>query len=193
MSQELLMPRATAVWLIDNTILTFSQIAEFCGMHELEIQNIADGEIEKDLIGRNPVQTGQITKEELDRCQADPSATLQLTDRGEDTPRRPSRTRYTPISKRRNKPDAIAYLIKHYPQLSPAQIERLIGTTRKTIERIREGTHRNSSMIEMKDPVLAGLCTAAELNDAIEKADAKQARQREMADQGAGRHHAAGM
>lgn len=185
MSQELLMPRATAVWLIDNTILTFSQIAEFCGMHELEVQNIADGEIEKDLIGQNPIQTGQLTKEELDRCQADPSATLQLVDRGEDTARKTSRTRYTPISKRRNKPDAIAYLIKHYPQLSPRQIERLIGTTRKTIERIREGTHRNSSMIEMKDPVLAGLCTAAELNEAIEKADAKQAREKEMADQGA--------
>lgn len=185
MSQELLMPRATAVWLIDNTILTFSQIAEFCGMHELEIQNIADGEIEKDLIGQNPLQTGQITKEELDRCQADPSATMQLADRGEDTLRKTSRTRYTPISKRRNKPDAIAYLIKHYPQLSARQIERLIGTTRKTIERIREGTHRNSSMIEMKDPVLAGLCTAAELNEAIEKADAKQAREKAMADQGA--------
>ncbi len=185
MAQELLMPRATAVWLVDNSTLTFSQIAEFCGMHELEVQSIADGEADTNLIGQSPVQFAQITAEELARCEADPTANLQLRDRGEAAPRKPSKTRYTPISKRRNKPDAIAYLLKHYPQLSDKQIERLIGTTKKTIERIREAAHRNSSMIEMKDPVLAGLCSAAELNDAIAMADVRVERQKAAAPQNA--------
>ncbi len=175
MAQHLLMPRATAVWLIDNSTLTFSQIAELCGMHELEIQSVADGETDANLIGLSPVQSGQITAEELARCEADPAATVTLRDRGEAAPPKPSRSRYTPISKRRDKPDAIAWILKHHPQLSDRQIERLIGTTRKTIDRIRDSTHRNSSLIEMKDPVLVGLCSAADLEEAIGKADRQKA------------------
>ena len=171
MTQRLLMPRATAVWLVDNSILTFGQIAELCGMHELEIQSIADGEADANIIGQSPVLSGQITAEELARCEADPTATVELRDRGEAALRKPSRARYTPISKRRNKPDAIAYLLKHHPQLEDRHIVRLIGTTKKTIARIREGSHRNSTTIEIKDPVLAGLCTAAELEDAITEAE----------------------
>lgn len=181
MAQHLLMPRATAVWLVDNSTLTFSQIGELCSMHELEIQSIADGESDTNIIGQSPVRSSQITAEELARCEADPTATVQLRDRAEAAVGKTSRTRYTPISMRRNKPDAIAYILKHYPQLSDRQIEQLIGTTKKTIERIREGTHRKSNMIEMKDPIIAGLCTSAELDEAITKADARLERQKPTA------------
>ncbi len=172
MPTRLLMPVATAVWLVENSILTFKQIADLCNMHELEVQNVADGELGESILGQNPVESGQITAEELARCEADPNAVVQLKQREDILNTKTKRGRYTPISKRRDKPDAIAFLLKTYPQLSDAQIMKLVGTTRPTIQRIRENAQRNSSTVELKDPVLVGLCSAQELDLALEKAEA---------------------
>ncbi|MBC6439685.1 MAG: DUF1013 domain-containing protein [Rhodospirillales bacterium] len=172
---KLLMPQATAVWLVYNTTLTFKQIADLCGMHELEIQSIADGEVATSIVGQDPVLWGQMDADEIARCEADPDASLKLRER-KDLPKiKQSKARYTPVSKRQDKPDAIAYLLKRFPQLADAQIVRLIGTTKQTITHVREGTHRNSEELEPKDPVLLGLCTAKDLNVEIEKANAKAA------------------
>jgi hypothetical protein len=155
-----LMPKATAVWLINNTALTFDQIAEFCGLHPLEVQGIADGEVAVGMVGLDPVANGQVTQAEIDRCVENPSARLQMAKR--DIPMPATRTkgpRYTPVSKRQDKPDAIAWLLRHHPELADSQIARLIGTTKPTIQAIRERTHWNAPNIRPKDPVLLGLCT----------------------------------
>jgi len=170
---DLLMPQATAVWLVDNTTLTFKQIADFCGMHELEIQSIADGESATHIVGQDPVLSGQLEAEELQRCLGDPRATLQLRKRMDLPKVKQSKARYTPVAKRQDKPNAILYLIKRFPQLADAQVVRLIGTTKQTIAAVRDGNHRNSEELEAKDPVLLGLCTAKDLNAEIEKANAK--------------------
>ncbi|HXV23352.1 MAG TPA: DUF1013 domain-containing protein [Alphaproteobacteria bacterium] len=166
-----LMPKATAVWLIQNTALTFDQIAEFCGLHALEVQGIADGEVAVGMVGLDPVVNGQVTQEEIDRCVKDPTARLQIAKR--DIPMPATRTkgpRYTPVSKRQDKPDAIAWLLRHHPELPDSQIARLIGTTKPTIQAIRDRTHWNAPNIRPKDPVLLGLCTQTDLNSAVEKA-----------------------
>ncbi len=172
---QLLMPQATAVWLIDNTTLTFKQIADLCGMHELEVQGIADGEVATNIVGQDPVLSGQIDAEEIKRCETDPGASVALRERGNLPKPKQSKARYTPVSKRQDKPDAIVYLIERFPRLADAQIVRLIGTTKQTIAQVREGTHRNAAKLEAKDPVLLGLCSARDLTAEIEKADAKAA------------------
>jgi hypothetical protein len=172
-----LMPKATAVWLINNTALGFDQIAEFCGLHPLEVQGIADGEVAVGMVGLDPVANGQLTQEEIDRCVKDPTARLQMAKR--DIPMPATRTkgpRYTPVSKRQDKPDAIAWLLRHHPELADSQIARLIGTTKPTIQAIRERTHWNAPNIRPKDPVLLGLCTQTDLNSAVEKARRAAAR-----------------
>jgi uncharacterized protein len=172
-----LMPKATAVWLINNTALGFDQIAEFCGLHPLEVQGIADGEVAVGMVGLDPVANGQLTQEEIDRCVKDPSARLQMAKR--DIPMPATRTkgpRYTPVSKRQDKPDAIAWLLRHHPELADSQIARLIGTTKPTIQAIRDRTHWNATNIRPKDPVLLGLCTQTDLNSAVEKARRAAAR-----------------
>jgi hypothetical protein len=172
-----LMPKATAVWLINNTALTFDQIAEFCGLHPLEVQGIADGEVAVGMVGLDPVANGQVTQAEIDRCVQDPAARLQMAKR--DIPMPATRTkgpRYTPVSKRQDKPDAIAWLLRHHPELADSQIARLIGTTKPTIQAIRDRTHWNAPNIRPKDPVLLGLCTQTDLNSAVEKARRAAAR-----------------
>jgi uncharacterized protein len=172
-----LMPKATAVWLINNTALGFDQIAEFCGLHPLEVQGIADGEVAVGMVGLDPVANGQLTQEEIDRCVKDPTARLQMAKR--DIPMPATRTkgpRYTPVSKRQDKPDAIAWLLRHHPELADSQIARLIGTTKPTIQAIRDRTHWNAPNIRPKDPVLLGLCTQTDLNSAVEKARRAAAR-----------------
>jgi hypothetical protein len=172
-----LMPKATAVWLINNTALGFDQIAEFCGLHPLEVQGIADGEVAVGMVGLDPVANGQLTQEEIDRCVKDPTARLQMAKR--DIPMPATRTkgpRYTPVSKRQDKPDAIAWLLRHHPELADSQIARLIGTTKPTIQAIRERTHWNAPNIRPKDPVLLGLCTQTDLTSAVEKARRAAAR-----------------
>ena len=168
---KLLMPKATAVWLIDNTALSFEQIGAFCGLHELEVQAIADGEVAVGMHGIDPVQNGQLTLEEIKRCEADPLTDLKIAK--SDIPQpviRHKGPRYTPVSKRADKPDGIAWLAKHHPELADAQINRLIGTTKPTVAAVRDRTHWNSANIRPRSPVELGLCTQTELAIEIDKA-----------------------
>ncbi len=163
-----LMPKATAVWLIDNTSLSFEQIGDFCGLHPLEVKAIADGEVAGGIVGLDPVANGQLTAQEIARCQADPDVRLILAER--ELPRpvvRAKGPRYTPITKRGDKPDAIAWLLKTYPQLPDSAITRLVGTTKPTIAAVRDRTHWNSPNIKPRSPVVLGLCTQYELDDAL--------------------------
>ncbi len=166
-----LMPKATAVWLIDNTGLTFDQIANFCGLHVLEVQGIADDEVAIGIQGMDPVVNGELTKEEITRCEGDSTAKLQIHKR--DLPEPSKRTkgpRYTPVAKRQDKPDAISWLVRHHPELKDSQIARLIGTTKNTIQSVRDRSHWNSPNIRPRDPVLLGLCHQTDLNAMVEKA-----------------------
>ena len=166
-----LMPKATAVWLVEITSLTFEQIGEFCGLHALEVQAIADGEVATQMQGLDPVANGQLTLEEIERCQQDPAARLKLSEQAVPTPIIKHRgPRYTPIAKRQDKPDAIAWLLKNHPELSDGQISKLIGTTKPTIQAVRDRTHWNSTNIKPRHPVALGLCTLAELDAAVVRA-----------------------
>ncbi|MHA1597133.1 MAG: cell cycle transcriptional regulator TrcR [Alphaproteobacteria bacterium] len=163
------MPKGTAVWLVENTALTFEQVADFCGLHALEVQAIADDEVAFGMQGMDPIAAGELTQEELDRCAADPSARLNPSkDR---TPvNKQKGARYTPVSKRQDRPDAIAWLVKSYPELSDAQISRLIGTTKPTINSIRDRTHWNITNIKPQNPVGLGLCSGEALEKILETA-----------------------
>ncbi len=163
-----LMPKATAVWLIENTSLTFEQVADYCGLHPLEIQAIADGEVAGGMQGINPVSAGDLTLEELDRCQKNPNARLKPLKQTIPQPKaRPTGARYTPVAKRQERPDAIAWLLKNYPELGDGQISRLLGTTKSTIASIRDRTHWNAPNIKPQNPVNLGLCSSADLEKAI--------------------------
>jgi len=170
-----LMPKATAVWLVENTSLTFEQIADFCELHPLEIQAIADDEVANQMQGLDPVANGQTTMEEIARCQVDPEARLRLSPQA--IPQQMFRhkgPRYTPIAKRQDKPDAIAFLLRSHPELSDTQISKLIGTTKPTIAAVRDRTHWNSPNIKPRHPVELGLCTYAELEQALNRTHAKK-------------------
>ena len=178
------MQKATAVWLIDNTKLTFSQIAKFCGLHELEVNGIADGEVATGIRGMDPISNTQLTLEEIQRCENDQSADLVLLKNpaavGEDKRRGP---RYTPLSKRQDRPAAIAWLVKFHPELTDAQISKLIGTTKPTIQSIRARTHWNMSNFQPVDPVALGLCKQVELDSMVDKSKQKTARVEAVAKQ----------
>ncbi len=170
MSQPL-MPKATAVWLIDNTALTFEQIADYCGLHTLEVQAIADGEVSIGIQGFDPIANAQLSRAELERCEADPSARLKMAK--SDLPKPSGKTKgpkYVPVAKRGDKPDAIAWLVKHHSELKDAQIAKLVGTTKETINKVRERTHWNIQNITARHPVLLGLCSQIDLDAAVEKA-----------------------
>jgi hypothetical protein len=170
-----LMPKATAVWLVENTSLTFEQIADFCELHPLEIQAIADGEVANQMQGLDPVANGQTTADEIDRCQADPEARLKLSPQALPPQLvKHKGPRYTPVAKRQDKPDAIAFLLKSHPELSDGQISKLIGTTKPTIAAVRDRTHWNSPNIKPRHPVELGLCTFAELERALNQARARR-------------------
>jgi len=173
-----LMPKATAVWLVDNTSLTFRQIADFCGMHELEIAGIADGEVAVGIKGFDPVQNNQLTAEEIARCEADPLARLTLIKRDIAPPPKRKGPRYIPVSKRQDRPAAIAWLVRYHPEIETAQIAKLVGSTKPTIESIRNRTHWNIANIQPVDPVALGLCSQGDLDAAVEKAAAKKAREK---------------
>ena len=164
-----LMPHATASWLVENTSLTFEQIAEFCGLHILEVQAIADDTAATKLTGRDPIRAGELTHEEIEKGQKDPEHTLQ-THKAPDPVRRTRGPRYTPVSKRQDKPDGIAWIIKNHPEVSDGQISKLIGTTRTTIGAIRDRSHWNMANITPKDPVTLGLTSQRELDAAVVKA-----------------------
>ena len=164
-----LMPHATASWLVENSSLSFEQIAEFCGLHILEVQAIADDTAATKLTGRDPIRAGELTNEEILKGQKDPEYRLQMH-KEPDPVRRTRGPRYTPVSKRQEKPDGIAWLIRNHPELSDGQIGKLIGTTRTTIAAIRERTHWNMANVTPKDPVTLGLTTQRELDAAVAKA-----------------------
>ncbi len=164
-----LMPHATASWLVDNTALSFQQIADFCGLHILEIQAIADDTAATKLTGRDPIRAGELTMTEIEKGQADPNYRLVIL-KGPDQVRRTKGPRYTPVSKRQDKPDGIAWIIRNHPEISDGQISKLIGTTRTTIAAIRDRTHWNIANITPKDPVTLGLCSQRELDGLVAKA-----------------------
>ncbi len=172
-----LMPKATTVWLVENTALTFDQIAAFCGLHALEVQAIADDEAAIGIIGFDPIANSQLTLDEIERCAQDPSLRLEMakTDRPQPRPKTKG-PRYTPVSKRQERPDAIAWLLRDYPELSDAQICKLVGTTKTTINAVRDRTHWKAPSIKPHDPVDLAICTYDELLSAVEKARQKAAR-----------------
>ena len=171
-----IMAKATAVWLVDNTTLTFKQIADFTEMHELEVQGIADGDVAAGVKGFDPVANNQLTQDEIDKAEADPLRKLKLKFNpaavGEEKRRGP---RYTPLSKRQDRPNSILWLVKFHPELSDGQISKLVGTTKPTIQSIRERTHWNIANMQPIDPVALGLCKQSELDAAVQKAAAKKA------------------
>ena len=172
-----LMPKATAVWLIDRTALTFTQIAEFCGMHPLEVQAIADGEVAQGIVGYDPVANFQVTSEEIARCEKDSEARLKLLPPANPLPKKARGARYTPVAKRNDRPDAIAFLLRNFPQLSEAQVVKLLGTTKDTIQKVRERSHWNSTNIKPRDPVILGLCSQTDLNALVTAANDRLVRE----------------
>lgn len=178
-----LMTKATAVWLVDNTMLSFVQIAEFCGLHELEVNGIADGEVAVGVKGLDPIANRQLTAEEIKRCEENPKAKLQLmynpAAEGETKRKGP---RYTPLSKRQDRPSAIAWLVKFHPELTDGQISKLVGTTKPTIQSIRDRTHWNIANIQPIDPVALGMSKQIELDAAIAKAAKKKGVDEVMSD-----------
>ena len=171
-----IMAKATAVWLVDNTTLTFKQIADFCDLHELEVQGIADGDVATGVKGFDPIANNQLTQDDIDAAENDPLHKLTLKFNpaavGEEKRRGP---RYTPLSKRQDRPASILWLVKFHPELTDGQIGKLVGTTKPTIQAIRERTHWNISNIQPIDPVALGLCKQSELDQAVQKAAAKKA------------------
>jgi hypothetical protein len=172
---EILMPKATAVWLVDNTALSFEQIADFTGLHHLEIKGIADGDVAAGVRGSDPVASGQLDRAELDKAEADPAYRMTASKpKYAELQERKKGPRYTPLSRRQNRPDAIAWLVRNHPELTDAQISKLIGTTKTTIEAVRERTHWNSPNIKPTDPVTLGLCTQIDLDAQVSKASARR-------------------
>lgn len=169
-----LMPKATAVWLLDNTTLTFQQIADFCGMHTLEVQAIADGDVASHIMGLDPIMNEQLTAEEIKRCESDPSASLELY-RNPEVERLLSKgKRYVSHAKRNDRPSAIAWIVKHHPEMRDSQIVKLLRTTKPTITAIRERTHKNIHNILPRNPVTLGLCSESDLNAAVQACTPKK-------------------
>jgi hypothetical protein len=176
---EVLMPKATAVWLVDNSSLTFVQIADFCGLHPLEVKGIADGEVARDIRGADPISNGQLTREELDRAQSDATYRMKAQKSRHAEMLKPARKgpRYTPVSRRQDRPDAIAWFVRNHPEVSDAQISKALGTTKATIDQVRNRTHWNSTNVKPVDPVSLGLVTQLELDALVKKAAEKKARE----------------
>ena len=171
MSQPL-MPKATAVWLIENTVLTFEQIADFCDLHLLEVQGIADGDVASGIKGADPIAAGQLTRSEIEKCQKNSESKLHAVEKRGDLPKVKRRVgpKYTPLSKRQERPDAIFWLVRNHPELLDSQISRLVGTTKNTIQSIRDRTHWNSSFLNPVDPVSLGICSQVDLDKEVVKA-----------------------
>jgi hypothetical protein len=160
------MPKATAVWLVENTALSFDQIADFCKLHPLEVKAVADGDAAQGIKGLDPIQTGQLTREDIERAEQDPNYRLKLADPKVrlPEPKRKKGPRYTPVSRRQDRPNAILWLVRNHPELKDSQIMRLVGTTKSTIQAIRERTHWNASNLQPLDPVTLGLCSQIDLD-----------------------------
>ncbi|SRR5690606_38710803 len=176
---EILYPKATAVWMVDNTSLSFEQIADFCGLHPLEVRGIADGDVARDIRGADPIGNGQLTREELDKAQNDPNYRMKpVVSRHADLLKQTKGgPRYTPVSRRQDRPDAIAWFVRNHPEVSDAQIAKLLGTTKTTIDAVRNRTHWNSANIKPVDPVTLGLVGQLELDEVVRKAAEKRAKE----------------
>lgn len=179
-----LMPKATAVWLVDNTALSFEQIAEFCGLHVLEVKGIADGDVAQGIKGMDPITSGQLNREEILRCEEDPEKRLKLAEPKVNMPQVTTRKkgpRYTPVSRRHDRPNAVLWLLRNHPEMKDSQIMRLVGTTKPTITQIRDRTHWNSAHLVPQDPVTLGLCSQIDLDNEVQKAALRAAKEREAA------------
>jgi len=172
MTDKPLMPKATAVWLVENTSLTFDQIADFCGLHVLEVKGIADGDVAHGIRGSDPITSGQLTREEIARAQQSPDYRLKLSKSKVFLPDIKSKRapKYTPVSRRHDRPNAILWILRHHPEMRDSQIMRLVGTTKTTIQSIRDRTHWNSSALQPQDPVALGLCSQTDLDFEVQKA-----------------------
>jgi hypothetical protein len=173
MTTQPLMPKATAVWLVDNTALSFEQIADFCKLHPLEVRSIADGDAAQGIKGMDPIQAGQLTREEIEKAEGDPAHKLKLADPKVRLPEAKvtgKGGRYTPVSRRQDRPNAILWLVRNHPELKDAQIMRLVGTTKSTITSIRDRTHWNSASLQPMDPVTLGLCSQIQLDFEVSRA-----------------------
>jgi hypothetical protein len=175
---DILMPKATAVWLVDNTSLTFEQIADFCGLHPLEVRGIADGEVARDIRGADPIANGQLSREELDAAQKDAKYRMKAQKSRHAELLKPVKKspRYTPVSRRQDRPDAIAWFLRNHPEVADSQLARILGTTKATIDQVRNRTHWNSANIKPVDPVTLGLATQLELDAVVKKAAEKRAK-----------------
>ncbi|ODT48902.1 cell cycle transcriptional regulator TrcR [Devosia sp. 63-57] len=181
MSQTLLMPKATAVWLVDNTALSFEQIAAFCTLHPLEVQGIADGDVASGIMGANPIQNGQLTKEEIEKAEGNPNYRMKLSEpKVRVAAVKRKGPRYTPISRRNERPNAIKWLVRNHPELKDAQIMRLVGTTKSTIESVRENSHWNAANLTAMDPVTLGLCSQIDLDLEVKRASKDAPAQAEL-------------
>ena len=184
MNDKPLMPKATAVWLVENTKISFKQIADFCDLHELEVKGIADGDVEKGIKAYNPILAGQLTREEIVASSKDSNRSLVLSKKNLDisTSTRKKKPRYVPLSKRQDRPNAALWLIKNYPKLSDGQIGKLVGSTTKTVSLIKNNNYWNFSNLTPKDPVVSSLCSQIDIKNAVEKASRKFAREKKKKD-----------
>jgi len=175
------MPKATAVWLVENTKISFKQIADFCNLHELEVKGIADGDVAKGIKAYNPILAGQLTREEVEACSADPNKSIILNKKKLDIESEKKEKNYIPLSRRQDRPNAAIWLIKNYPQLADGQIAKLVGSTKKTVSLIRGNNYWNSSNLSAKDPVVSNLCSQIDIKNAQEKALRRIARKKKEA------------
>jgi hypothetical protein len=179
MSETPFMPKATAVWLVENTTLTFKQIANFCNLHELEVKGIADGDVAKGIKAYNPILAGQLSREEIDLCSKDPSRNLNLVERAEEVQvKERKKPKYTPLSKRQDRPDAALWLLKNYSEFTDGQVSKLVGSTKSTVSLIRKRSYWNFSNLKAKDPVILGLCSQSTFEKSLEKAKRRVEREK---------------
>ncbi len=176
MSDKPFMPKATAVWLVENTKISFKQIADFCDLHELEIKGIADGDVAKGIKAYNPILAGQLTREEIEESSKDSNRPLTLNKKILDIKSEKKTNKYVPLSKRQDRPEAVLWLAKNYPQLSDGQIVKLVGSTKNTVSSIRNKNYWNSSNLSPKDPVVSNLCSQLDIKNAVEKAIRREKR-----------------
>ena len=182
MSEAPFMPKATAVWLVTNTTLSFKQIANFCNLHELEVKGIADGDVAKGIKAYNPILAGQLTREEIDLSSKDQNRPLNLTKKNQEVvvSKERKKARYTPLSKRKDRPDSVLWLVKNFSQLSDGQIAKMVGSTKGTVGLIRNRSYWNLSSLTAKDPVILGLCSQLQFEKAVEKADRRVKREKKL-------------
>ena len=179
MSETPFMPKATAVWLVENTTLTFKQIAKFCNLHELEVKGIADGDVAKGIKAYNPILAGQLSREEIDLCSKDTNRNLNLVERAEEVQvKERKKPKYTPLSKRQDRPDAALWLLKNYQEFTDGQISKLVGSTKGTVSLIRKRSYWNFSSLKAKDPVILGLCSQNTFEQSLEKAKRRVEREK---------------